>query len=222
MEVVGESNYQQALSTICGAHTRDGYDQQLSAIIELEPSNQYDSNAVVVKIQGQVVGYLPREQAARVGSKMREEGLSSTGCQARVRGGWRTNQHDEGNFGVRLAIPQRGWIDFGTGRMPTKESAWPKKSPTAKRPEPADSGPLCGEWVAIIGAPSDGDLARKLAAQGARIMAGVGKSTTLLVVAEDRPFTPGLLRSAQYRKAEEQISKGASLRILSKSEVQEA
>jgi hypothetical protein len=61
MEVVGESNYQKALSEILGPHTRAGYDEELGAVIELEPSNPYDSNAVAVKIRGYLVGYLPRD-----------------------------------------------------------------------------------------------------------------------------------------------------------------
>ena len=118
MEVVGESNYQQALIAICGPHNRHGHYQEDLAVIELEPSNPHDANAVVVKMLGRVVGYLPREQAERVGSQMREEGLSIAACKARVQGGWRTNQYDEGHYGVQVAIPQRGWIDFGTGRSP--------------------------------------------------------------------------------------------------------
>jgi len=221
MEVVGESHYQKALVAICGPHTRVGHDETFSAVIELEPSNAYDSNAVVVKIRGRVVGYLPREQAARVGSQLREEGLSSVGCMARVRGGWRTNQYDEGNFGVWLGIPQRGWIDFGTGRSSpaVSKSAPQVKAERPNRPEAAVSGPLLGESVAVIGAPPDGGLAKELAAQGARLMAGVGKSTTILVVAQDRPFTPGLTGSAQYRKAEQLIIEGAKLRIVSYSEL---
>jgi hypothetical protein len=223
MEVVGESHYQQALIAICGPHTRVGHDETFSAVIELEPSNPYDSNAVVVKIHGRVVGYLPREQATRVGSQLREEGLFGVGCIARVRGGWRTNQYDEGHFGVQLAIPQRGWIDFGTGRssQAVLEAAPQIKAERGKRPEAAASGPLLGESVAIIGAPPDGELAKKLAAQGARIMSRIGKSTTMLVVAEDRPFTPGLTGSATYRKAEQRMRESAQLRIVAYSEIRD-
>jgi hypothetical protein len=42
MEVVGESNYQQAFIEVCGPQSRDGHDQQLNATIELEPSNPHD------------------------------------------------------------------------------------------------------------------------------------------------------------------------------------
>ncbi len=215
MEVVGESHYQPAFLEICGPHSRYGYDVKLAAVLELEPSNPYDPNAIRVLIQGKTVGYLSREQAARVGQQMRNEQLRNVGCNAKVRGGWRSNQHDEGTFGVWLAVPTWGWIDFGTGRPPP-ENAQRRK---VVRPEPADNGPLLGEWVAIIGAPSNGALAQRLAAKGAHIMASVGKSTTLVVLAEERPFNSGLTQSSQYRAAEQRIKEGRPLRIASESEV---
>jgi hypothetical protein len=112
MEAVGESNYQSALQAICGPHTRDGHDAEFEAIIEREPSNAYDSNAVMVLIKGKKVGYLPREQAERVAGQMASKDIMAARCRARIRGGWRTNQHDEGDFGVRLAIPNHGEIEF--------------------------------------------------------------------------------------------------------------
>lgn len=112
MEVVGESNYQDALIAICGKHTRLGYDGEHEAMLVLEPSNAYDPNAVMVTIEGRRVGYLPREQAKRVGSAMRSAGIERAICDARVQGGWRTNQYDEGHYGVRLAVPVRGDVSF--------------------------------------------------------------------------------------------------------------
>lgn len=112
MEVVGESNYQDALIAICGKHTRAGYDGEHQATLALEPSNAFDPNAVMVMIDGRRVGYLIREQAKRVGAFMRAAGLDQATCDARVQGGWRTNQHDEGHYGVKLAVPARGEIAF--------------------------------------------------------------------------------------------------------------
>lgn len=112
MEVVGESNYQDALVAICGKHTRNGYDGEHQATLVLEPSNAYDPNAVMVMIDGRRVGYLAREQAKRVGGYMRAARLDRAICDARIQGGWRTNQHDEGHYGVRLAIPSRGEVGF--------------------------------------------------------------------------------------------------------------
>ena len=112
MEVVGESNYQDALIEICGKHTRLGYDGEHQALLVLEPTNAYDPNAVMVMIEAKRVGYLAREQAKRVGSAMKSAGIDRAICDARIQGGWRTNQHDEGHYGVKLAVPGRGDISF--------------------------------------------------------------------------------------------------------------
>jgi hypothetical protein len=57
--VVGESQYQSALQQIA----RRG--RLCEATLIPEPENPFDANAVVVKIQGEVVGYLPRSHARR-------------------------------------------------------------------------------------------------------------------------------------------------------------
>ncbi|HYO65152.1 MAG TPA: HIRAN domain-containing protein [Archangium sp.] len=219
MEVVGESNYQEALIAICGRHTRHSQHLEFDAVIEVEPTNAYDPNAIVVKIAGHKVGYLPREQAARISGQMREEGLSAATCGARVLGGWRTNQYDTGHYGVYLAIPKRGWIDFGIGSTPPAKPTPSRPTKRVERPEAAETGPLRGHWIALMGTQRDSKIAQELAAAGAKIMAGPGKSTTLLVIVDDKPFSIGTMSSATYRKAEELIAEGAPLRIVSIDEV---
>lgn len=218
MQVVGESNYQGALIAICGRHTRHGYEGEHVALIEREPSNSYDPNAIRVMIEGRKVGYLSREQAVRVGEQMIVAGLTRSACAARVRGGWRTNQHDEGHYGVSLSIPNQGWIDFGIGAEPPAREPVPRTKKDT--PQPSPHGPLVGHQIAIMGGGGrSGKLAAELAAAGARIMAGVGKSTTLLVVTAERPFDFGIRRSANYCKALEVIEAGSTLQIMSESEV---
>lgn len=109
-EVVGESNYQAALETICGGYSRDGHDFECEAHLIPEPTNAYDPNAVQVFIDSKLVGYLSREDAVRFHKEMALAERSGQGvrCGARIKGGWRTNQHDQGHFGVGLAIPGRG------------------------------------------------------------------------------------------------------------------
>lgn len=223
MEVVGESGFQDALVAISGGHNRYGHYLPCEAEIMREPSNPHDPNAVVVLIEGRKVGYLAREQAARVSAQMVTDGVQAVRCGAQITGGWRTNQYDAGFFGVKLAIPSWGWIDFGVGAIapPAGEGAnaspWPKR-PTVERPKAAKEGPLRGERVAIMGEPGDGPLAQELAASGATIMAGIGKTTTMLVVADNRPFSEGVKRSATYVRALELIAEGEALRILSQAE----
>lgn len=111
MEVVGESNYQNALHRVCGGFSRQGHDKVVEACLELEPTNPHDDNAVRITISGLTVGYLPRAQAERVASFMRSNGFNPLVCDALINGGWRTNQHDSGFFGVRLGVPNRGAIE---------------------------------------------------------------------------------------------------------------
>lgn len=60
LSVVGESNYQEALWKV----VKDiGY--EVPAILQPEPNNPYDSNAIAVLAAGMVVGYLSREDAVR-------------------------------------------------------------------------------------------------------------------------------------------------------------
>lgn len=105
--VVGESHCQDALSAICGGHNREGHEMEVVAQLVPEPRNRFDPNAVMVMIDGHKVGYLMRDDAPRYLRAL--EAVNCDGETASVRakivGGWRTNQHDAGHFGVRLALP---------------------------------------------------------------------------------------------------------------------
>ncbi|WP_374571571.1 HIRAN domain-containing protein [Phenylobacterium sp.] len=107
LPIVGESKYQDALLRICGGYTRDGHQLRTRAQLVPEPSNPYDKNAIRVDIDGQTVGYLKRDHAARYAKRLAEEGLSGEilDVRAYITGGWRTNQHDKGFFGVQLETP---------------------------------------------------------------------------------------------------------------------
>ncbi|MDP5307894.1 HIRAN domain-containing protein [Paracoccus spongiarum] len=113
--MVGESNYQDALAKVAGGYQRDSQAFEIPAVIALDPANSYDPNAVKVEIKGVTVGYLPAAEAKRIGEMMRQQGIEEADLKAQIRGGWRTNQHDQGNFGVKLRLPRRGWVDFGVG-----------------------------------------------------------------------------------------------------------
>ncbi|WP_343050929.1 3'-5' exonuclease [Sphingomonas jinjuensis] len=77
----------------------------------------------------------------------------------------------------------------------------PSNPPRAKAPPPALDGPLKGERIFILGEARNGPLARRLAGEGARIMAGVGVSTTRLVISDKQPFGRFVTTHAQYRQA---------------------
>jgi hypothetical protein len=133
MEVVGESHYQAALGELCGGHNRTGHDRVCRARLAPEPTNLYDANAMKVTIDGRVVGYAPREQAARLKAEAARVGRPGAVivAEAVIRGGWRTNQHDEGHFGVRLGIPLHGTIRFEGLEEPAEAVA---RTPSERKP----------------------------------------------------------------------------------------
>lgn len=107
---VGESYYQEAFIAICGRPTRSGYEIACEAHLIPERNNPHDANAVKVMINGRNVGHLCRDDAVRFREEMATAGRPGHGarCAAKIAGGWRTNQYDEGLFGVRLGVPGRG------------------------------------------------------------------------------------------------------------------
>lgn len=91
--------------------------------------------------------------------------------------------------------------------------AKPAKTP-AKPPAPAAQGPLKGARVAILGEPRDGALAQFVAAAGGRVVAGVGATTTMLVISAAQPFGRWVTAEAQHRKAQERRDAGHPIEIL--------
>jgi DNA polymerase-3 subunit epsilon len=84
----------------------------------------------------------------------------------------------------------------------------------AKAPAPAPGGPLAGERVAILGEPRDGPLARFLAGAGARVVAAVGATTTLLVIATRQPYGRFVEVSEPHRKAQDLRRAGKPIAIV--------
>ncbi len=105
MNVAGESHYQEALHEIVGPGAEGEVALDTEALLVPEPSNPHDPNAVMVQIDGRLVGYLPRHEAVAYGATLRK--LSERGrtgaCEARIAG------HGGGsgttNLGVFLRLP---------------------------------------------------------------------------------------------------------------------
>jgi DNA polymerase-3 subunit epsilon len=98
-------------------------------------------------------------------------------------------------------IPLQGWLTSAGGRA-------------RPAPEPAPNGPLAGQRIAILGESRQSDVALRIAAQGGRIMASVGRTTTMLAVVADEPF--GYVRyDAQFKKALELQGLGSGIEIVS-------
>jgi len=109
--VVGESWHQSALLALTGGRRRyGGVDLELAAELIPDPDDRFDPAAVMVVIEGQVVGHLPRAWARRL-SPVVERARNRTGiatCRAHIRGGWDRGGHDVGFFGVTLDLADPG------------------------------------------------------------------------------------------------------------------
>jgi hypothetical protein len=107
VEVKGELEYQDALSTICGGKCRQGHQKSVTAALLPEPDNRYDGNAVRVVVEKRLVGYINRADAASyspVLQQMQNKVNAAGACSAVIVGGWDRGGGDTGHFGIWLDL----------------------------------------------------------------------------------------------------------------------
>jgi hypothetical protein len=107
VEVVGVSRRQDGLAAIVERHGRSGRAVTIDAVLVLEDANPHDANAVRVEIDGDMVGYLSRDNARRYRADLAAVGQphASVRCNARIVGGFETPSGERAHFGVRLDLP---------------------------------------------------------------------------------------------------------------------
>lgn len=107
IDVVGVARRQAALTTLVERQGRSGRTVTVEALLVLEDSNPHDANAVRVEIEGELVGYLSRENAPRYRADLAAAGQprASVRCKARIVGGFETASGERAHFGVRLDLP---------------------------------------------------------------------------------------------------------------------
>ncbi|MBI1379435.1 MAG: hypothetical protein GC157_18450 [Frankiales bacterium] len=124
-DIVGESKYQAAIGKAVAKHgSRDERDVGRmvlaagEAVVQPEPDNPFDPMAVRVTIDGQTVGYVPREQAERFaevcrymihevhGKPLANAFAWRASVDARV--GWLPGAPDL-VYGVKLSLPDDFW-----------------------------------------------------------------------------------------------------------------
>lgn len=106
MEVTGESHHQRALKALAGDHGDEAARQEVVATLVPDDANPYDINAVRVEIGGQLVGYVPREDAPVYRERLKEcaGAVVAATCGAIVMGGFIGRDGDRASYGVRLDI----------------------------------------------------------------------------------------------------------------------
>ena len=106
LEVVGESDYQAHLKSICGGNLKQGSLKRAIAELHYEDKNPLDGEAIRVDVSGKTVGYLPIEEARLYRKKIKKTGYDeiTVSCNAIIFG-----EKKEGFFG-RAAIGV--WLDL--------------------------------------------------------------------------------------------------------------
>ncbi|GFE74824.1 hypothetical protein NTCA1_24730 [Novosphingobium sp. TCA1] len=94
-----------------------------------------------------------------------------------------------------------------------------KPGKAGKAPPAAEVGPLKGQRIAILGEARDGTLAQFLAGAGARIVSGVGTTTTMLVISARQTYGRWVTADAQHRKAEELRGAGVRIEIVTEADL---
>lgn len=107
IEVVGVSRRQDTIAAIVAERGRSGRTVTISAQLILEDTNPHDANAVRVEIDGALIGYLGRDNAARYRADLAAAGTpdATVQCAARIVGGFETASGERAHFGVRLDLP---------------------------------------------------------------------------------------------------------------------
>jgi hypothetical protein len=101
-EVVGESYRRDNLTALIRAHKAFDTGQIFStAVLEMEPTNDFDSSAVKVVVEGTQVGYIPKFDSPAVTEMIKKSGKKVYEVPVRI--GWDTNSPSP-LIGVRLAL----------------------------------------------------------------------------------------------------------------------
>ncbi|SIT86022.1 hypothetical protein SAMN05421665_2201 [Yoonia rosea] len=104
-KVVGEASYQNAISNIVGGKSERSAKYECIAVLVPDDVNPYDANAVEVRINGLLVGYLPKTDATKYRDELKalDPSLPIAAARAKIVGGW-IDEESEGHFGVKLNL----------------------------------------------------------------------------------------------------------------------
>jgi hypothetical protein len=100
--VVGTLVHQDALETIAGKRTRDGYHRKCAALLAPQPANPYDRHAVAVFVHAVEIGYLDQIYAREFLGALHATDFADAACEAQIVGGWERRSGDRGYVGLRL------------------------------------------------------------------------------------------------------------------------
>jgi len=104
-DLAGESHYQEALERIVGGHRSAAVYFRVIAVLSSEPDNSHDANAIVIRINGEKVGYIGKRDNVSLRRQLDALGVSGdVQCRAEIAGGWDHGGGDIGKFGLKLDL----------------------------------------------------------------------------------------------------------------------
>jgi hypothetical protein len=101
-EIVSESRHQDNLEQIVGGKTEIGWQLRCRAVLLPDKSNEHERKAVVVAVNGVEAGYIRDVDCHEFEQARFAIGADAAECEARIVGGWKRPDGDEGDFGVQL------------------------------------------------------------------------------------------------------------------------
>ena len=107
LEVVGESDYQGHLKSICGGCLKQGSLKITIAELHYEDKNPCDSEAIRVEVNGKTVGYLPIEDARLYRKKIEKTGYEeiTVSCNAIIFSEKKVGLFNKTVIGIWLDLP---------------------------------------------------------------------------------------------------------------------
>ncbi len=104
-EVAGASYYQETLERIVGGRRSASVYFRAIAVLVAEPENPHDAHAIVVRINGEPVAHIKKEDNVSFRQQLDALGFSGdVQCRAEIEGGWDHGGGDIGKYGVKLDI----------------------------------------------------------------------------------------------------------------------
>lgn len=135
IDVIGESYYQKNLSRLAGGRLPEGHFKTTKAVLICEDDNPKDRQAVLVTIDGEAVGYLPKPIARKYRAQLQAKGYPKikTSCGAVITGGCYRGKNVSGSFNVKLDLPSL------VSEKRVKKQLKSRKKETAESLLPAES-----------------------------------------------------------------------------------